>query len=129
MMNKKFRPTVPQSLIYVEPRIPTLRAGQRKLTISARDREDAAMAGQRVAGYAWAPLIASGPYRTGVSTWTFILNDDTGTPQAQKMADLRKQRVAEKKCWECPAPAKPGHRRCEPCLERKRLRQKLGPAL
>lgn len=125
-MASEFRSSNPETLIYVEPRMPNLRPGQRKLTIAAKDREDAAMAKDRVKGYAWASLISSGPYRTGVATWTFILNDDNRSQAAEAMARLR---ATPGKCWECPAPAKPGHRRCESCLARKRLRQKMGPAL
>jgi hypothetical protein len=126
-VTSKFRSSNPATLVYVEPNLPRLRPGQRKLSIVARTREDADMARARVQGYPWATLIASGPYRTGTSTWTFILNDDNRSPAAEAMAKLRAGRVAEGKCWECPSPAKAGHKRCEPCLERKRLREKIGP--
>lgn len=128
-MASKFRSSNPETLVYVEPRLPNLRPGQRKLTITAKDREDAAMAKDRVKGYAWASLISSGPYRTGVATWTFILNDDNRSQAAEAMAKLRAGRKAQGKCWECPEPVEPGRKRCTACLERKRLRQRMGPAL
>ena len=126
-MSPKFRSTMPEAQVYIAPNMPALRPGQRTLSVLAREREDAEAVTARVRGYPWHSLISSGPHRTSMTHWTFILNAAERGTQAEKMARLRAQRAKEKKCWECPAPAAPGRRRCERCLKRKRDRQRRGP--
>lgn len=52
--------------------------------------------------------------------------DDCRSNKAESMARLRAKRRAVGLCWECPAAAFPGHIRCLRCIERKRLRRKVG---
>lgn len=63
--------------VYIEPRLPRLKDGQTKMPVKALPNEDADECKARVSAYAWAKRIVSGPHRTGMSSWVFVLGPAT----------------------------------------------------